>query len=646
MKEEYQSKIEEIKKSLYSRTNPPKSKPLSQLEEKNFDIADDWDNGDSSYAEKNQDTYTMKKKKSHELLNKILLFSGLFFLLGIGYAFFAFTTGQATISSDNINIKVSGPISVAAGEVISLELEVKNNNDVTLELADLLIEYPEGTRNAEDISKELQRYRESLGTIKAGDRKSTTIESVIFGEEGDKKTILIGIEYRVPNSNAIFFVEREYEIEITSSPLSLEVSAPTHISTGEETEFVLTLTSNTTEVIKKVLIVAEYPFGFQYNENKGTKPSFDDSVWEIRDLSPGEKEKIVIRGTFVGQQDEERTIRFVVGLPEEFDEKSIGTPFLTHSRSVTIERPFLGLSLALNGSTSERVVASIGSDIRGDITWNNNLSSRITNVEMQVALKGDLLDRNSVSGSKGFFRSTDDTIVWDSRSVGEFNTLSARSSGSTGFSFSSLGLASVVGSFKDPTITLIATISGTSMDGSGIPEKVTTTIQKEVLLSTEIGLNVRGFYFDGPFINNGPLPPKVNQETTYTIVLSATNAINKVTGAKVKLVLPSYARWMSVVSPSTEKVTYSPVGGEIVWTLDDLEAGVGYSNPAREASFQIAVTPSISQIGTSPNLILNPRIEGRDVVTDTQLQSSVSRNITTLLRNDTGFINEYGSVVE
>ena len=74
MQEEYQSKIEEVKKSLYSRNNPPESKPLSRLGKKDFDIPDDWDTGDFSETQDADALHTMKKKNSHALLNKILLF--------------------------------------------------------------------------------------------------------------------------------------------------------------------------------------------------------------------------------------------------------------------------------------------------------------------------------------------------------------------------------------------------------------------------------------------------------------------------------------------------------------------------------------------------------------------------------------------
>ena len=648
--EESSNRLEELKKRLYSRTQKIKNPTMKQSgTHKSFDISEDWE---TTYKNEPEDTSNMvllrdqdmPRKKQHSFLNKALVLAGLFFLAAVLYALFSFSTGQGVISSDNIEIKVSGPISVSAGEILSLQLDIRNKNNVELEYVDLLVEYPEGTRDPKDLSKELKRSRIPLGNIDSGKKIDQIIESVLFGEEGDRKEISIGIEYRVPGSNAIFFADRTYEVEIVSSPITMNVESATSVNSGELMEFVVTITPNSSEGIGKTLLVAEYPFGFEYVESS-IEPTYDDNVWEISGIKAGQKQRIVITGRMVGQNNEERTFRFTVGLPKEFDEKIIGTPFLTHSRSITIEKSFLGMSIALNGSTAEDSVASINSQIRGDISWQNNLSSRVDNVVLELSLKGDMLNKLSVSSGSGFFRSTDDTIVWDERSIKGFSSIGARESGSTSFSFKSLDVSKIAGLLKDPKITLTAKITGTSFNDDGVPEKITTTMVKYITISTEINLSASAKYFSGPFINNGPLPPKANSETTYTVTLSASNAINKVTGTRVTATLPAYARWMGVVSPSNEKITYNAIGGQIVWDIGDLESGVGYSNPSREVSFQIAITPSTSQIGASPELIQNPHIEARDTVTDKQLSRDVSRNVTTNIQNDPGFKTDFAFVV-
>ena len=66
-----------------------------------------------------------------------------------------------------------------------------------------VIEYPEGTKTA-DLQNDLPRFREGLGDIPANSILKKTYSATLFGEEGEQKNIDARIEYRVPNSNAIF----------------------------------------------------------------------------------------------------------------------------------------------------------------------------------------------------------------------------------------------------------------------------------------------------------------------------------------------------------------------------------------------------------------------------------------------------------
>ena len=81
-------------------------------------------------------------------------------LFSILFAYLSFRGGGNSISSDNIEIGLSGPVSIGAGEVLSLEIDVLNKNSVDLETADLLVEYPDGSRSAVDV-KQLSRDKES-----------------------------------------------------------------------------------------------------------------------------------------------------------------------------------------------------------------------------------------------------------------------------------------------------------------------------------------------------------------------------------------------------------------------------------------------------------------------------------------------------
>ena len=178
------------------------------------------------------------------------------------------------------------------------------------------------------------------------------------------------------------------------------------------------------------------------------------------------------------------------------------------------------------------------------------------------------------------------------------------------------------------------TISGSKLgDEGGVLRDIATTLSRKVIISSNVLLNSRITYFSGKLINSGPLPPKVDKETTYTVILSVSNSLNDVADGKVIMTLPPYVRWMGVVSPSDEKVSFNPIGGEVEWEIGDLYRGVGYSKEAREIQFQIAFIPSLSHVGLEQVLVDNIAFMGMDTFTDSEIKVA-NKQLTTNLKTD------------
>lgn len=631
---DYKSKIEELRNRLYSRkTKINKIRKNIGLNAKEYDLKSDW--GAPSDALRNNvisNIDNMTQTKKSPIFNKIFIVAIIFLLFSIIFAFFSFRGGGNNISSDNIDIGLSGPVSIGSGEVLSLEIDVLNKNTVDLETTDLLIEYPDGSRTAENIKTVLKRQRESLQTIKSGEKKTIVVKSILFGEEGDKKSIKIGIEYRVPNSNAIFYKEKVYEIEINSSPVSLLVLAPKETNSGQEIEFKIDVKSNSENEISGLLLEAEFPFGFKPNKST-PEPTFSDNLWSIS-LKPLEKKTIYIRGTIVGQDDEKRTFRFNLGIKEENDEKSIEVNFISYLEQITIKKSFISLSTVINrDATLSDYVTSAGDTVRVDITWSNNMDTKVVNGTLKVKLIGDILDKNSVASGNGFYNSLDNTISWERRNNSEFASIEPGSSGTVSFSFKSLSLISNILK-KAPEINMEITMNGSRSGSEGnILTDVLTILSRKVIISSNVLLNSRIVYFSGKLINSGPLPPKVGSETTYTVILSVSNSLNDVADGKVIMTLPPYVRWMGVSSPSEEKISFDPIGGEIEWEIGDLYRGVGYSKSAREIQFQVAFVPSLSHVGSEQILVDNLAFRGMDTFTDTEIKVT-NKQLTTNLKTD------------
>ena len=97
-----------------------------------------------------------------------------------------FFSGGNTVSNDNIDISIIGNTFTAGGEDLPLVIEITNRNNSSLDLVDLVVEYPKSS--SASSSDDTERMRESLGTIPAGGIRSENLKVVLFGEQGSVRT--------------------------------------------------------------------------------------------------------------------------------------------------------------------------------------------------------------------------------------------------------------------------------------------------------------------------------------------------------------------------------------------------------------------------------------------------------------------------
>ncbi|MDP6387942.1 MAG: hypothetical protein QGG63_01550 [Candidatus Pacebacteria bacterium] len=632
------SSIDEMRKRLYSRSKQLGAKKRRPLHDVKYDAKSRW-----AEKEKEHPIFKESKKKRRSFLSKLLIASTLFFLVAIAFSAYFFFGGSNIVSSQNIVIEVQGPATVSGGEELSLQIVITNKNNVSIKLADLLVEYPDGTRSASDISKSLPRYREMIGTLAPGEIMQKTVKAILLGSQDTQQSVKITVEYRIDGSNAIFFTEKMYNVALISAPLGLSVSGLNEAISGQEVDFTITVVSNSNTIIKDALLSVEYPFGFEFTQ-ASPEPSFTDSVWSLGDIQPEGRKTIKLHGIIVGENEDERVFRFSSGVANKSDEKELGVAFASSLKSVIIKKPFVGVALALNGDKSTEYVSGIGDEIRADITWTNNMPVRVADGEIEIKFRGAPLDRFSISADRGFYNSLNNTILYSRETNDDLASLKPGESGRATFSFSSLGLSSG-NVFKNPEIILDISIKGKRVSENQVPEEVKSTLSRTIKLASDLLLTSRAVYFTGPFTNTGPVPPVAENETTYTVVWTITNSSNNVDNVRVIASLPSYIRWVGNVSPSNEKVSFNPVGGQITWDAGNIEPKSSISSGRqREIAFQIAFLPSLSQIGSFPTIVNRQMITGFDRFASVEI-SSTKRVLTTELTTDPQFPFDGGKVV-
>lgn len=632
---EKREKLNRVEKRLYSRNSPDiidDGRSNFKDDDSPIEVESNW-KGETPNNSFDELASRMSKvaQKKHNILNKIFILSVVFFIIAAGIAVFVFMGGMNFVSSKNVDIKIVGPISVAGGQETSFDIQIINNNNIRLDSASLLVEYPSGTKSLNDLSQDLNRERFSLESISPGQNYTQVIKPVFFGEKDTEKEIKISLEYRVENSSALFYKEKNYTVTISSAPVIITPTYPKEVNSNQEVVFNIEVASNSSDRINDFLVSVEYPFGFNFI-GATPAPTFGDGIWKFSNFNSGDKKNISIRGTIVGQDNEERVFRINTGTANPDDERMINVSLGESIESILIKRPFIGLSVLVSGRAEDSSVRG-GTQFPVDVRVVNNLPERIFDVSVEVELKGPALNRNVVQPSGGgFYQSSNNTITWDKRAISSFSDFGPGSSEILNFRLGSLAYSDIPRG-QNPEIEMLVTVRGERVSDTGSVERIVSTETRKVVLSTDLNLTSRVVRSIGNIENTGPIPPKAEAKTTYTIVWSLENSFNQAGNVEVRATLPPYVTWTNLYSPNSESVSYNQPTNEIVWRAGSVLPNTGFTSSKKEVYFQVELLPSLSQVGQSPTILGESRISGVDRVTNGRIDYKVP-SVTTNFSSD------------
>ena len=633
-------RLDDMNNRLYERDLAHrKIRRFDVLHPHKYQVKRDWDE-----VKEKQSVVTEKIKKiaSHpSFFKRFFKWSLVFAGLAVVFAAVMFFSGDNTVSNNNISINVLGNSFAAGGEQIPLSVEVTNKNPTDLQLADLFVDYDEGgdaTSGASHVHE-----LDSLGTIAAGKSATKNIFVTLYGEQASVKNIDFTLQYRIAGSNAIFVKTSTFPVTISSAPLSLSVDAPATLSPNQNLSYTVKVKSNSNDTVSGILLHIDYPSGFKFS-SATPAPTSLNNVWDLGDIAPGAERDITVNGVVYAQNGEDQAFHVYVGAKSDSDATQIGVTYNSLLQVVSIVKPFISAVLAINGSQGDSIPIASNSTAQASIQWANNLPTEITDAQITVTISGNAIDPSSVTSEKGFYNSANQTIVYDQTTAPELAVIQPSDSGELDFSFHVAPLWTAGQSIlTQPTVNFAISITGKQSDAGGAVTSVTNSAQTSAIVSSDLGFSGDAFYTSGPFTNTGPIPPQANQPTTYTVTWTVTNSANSLSGGIASAQLPTYVDWVGTTSPQSEQVSYDDTTRTVTWAIGQITPGTGLSGAARTASFQVRLTPSTSQIGSTPKLILDTAVSATDTFTGQTLTAGRGP-ISIFLQNDAGFPSDGGVV--
>ncbi|HWP61727.1 MAG TPA: hypothetical protein VN495_03920 [Candidatus Paceibacterota bacterium] len=650
-------KIDRLRRAIYSRKYADQlgERERRALEAGHTDVPEDWQHEEVKKEapqtklplEEMAMQYVPAPSRTGGILKWILLAAALFFVAALAFfIYYLYFGGGAGLSQHNIDISVTGPSQIPGGELTDLEVGITNRNREALQLADLVVTYPPGTILNPQTCTTSGTCRISLGTIPAGGSSVIKLPAVYEGGAGQHATVHTELEYRLGNSSAIFVASSDYQFVFSSSPITLAVSGNTQTVSGQAMQLTLTLSSNADQPVQGVYIAASTPFGFHLTSSSISQDP-TTGMWSLGTINPGDVKTITINGVLSGQTGDNRVFQFSAGTRTSATSTSIDAPLSETTLAVTVAQPFLNLSVSADNATSSgQISVAPGDTVNITINYTNNLQSEIDNAVVVARLSGISIDGSSIHTQNGFYRSTDSAVLWDkSTTGGVLAALPAGATGKLGFTFQMPSSDSLQG-IQNPVLDISISAAGQRVGQTGVPENLQATADQKVAAASDLRLMAQGLYFTDPFVASGPMPPQASVETTYAILFNITNTTSAIQNAVLTAQLPPYVRLVgNHYLPASEKISFNSTTGAFTWNVGTIAPKTGLAGTApRQVVIEVGVTPSTSQIGSSPALVQSIKLSGTDAASGAPVVKTVS-DVTTNIVGDPGFSSVNAKVV-
>lgn len=519
-------------------------------------------------------------------------------ILGVAIAILGFWQWQKNpYSKDILKLEILGPEETTVAEEIEYTVKYKNNGSILLEEPRLIFEFPENTLLEQSKALRQEIKSEDLGDIYPGEEKTFKFKGRLLGREGEIKTAKVWLSYQPKNLQARYESATILTTIIKSSPLTFDFDLVSKAEAARNFKFSLNYYSNINYPLTDLGIKISYPSGFEFV--KSSPRALDKTEWDVPVLNKAEGGRIEIEGKLSGDVKEQKIFQaqFGVWLNDQF------VLLKEINKAVEIVKPRLAVFQQINGQNN--YIANPGDLLHYEIFFRNIGEDPFENLFLVVNLQGADFDFETIKTESGQFNKGDNSLVFDWRKISKLRFLGQGEESEVEF-WINLKQDWEISSPQQKNAVLKNTVLV-----SQIREEF------EIKVNSKLAVFQIAYYQDEIFGNSGPIPPKVGETTTYTIVWQAKNYFNDVKNVKIKAALPSDVRLTGKIFPESEssKFAFDNQSREIVWKVKDseiMEAGTGVLNSPPNIAFQVAITPNYGQ----GNLIGEAIIAGEDQWTE------------------------------
>jgi hypothetical protein len=536
------------------------------------------------------DVSRLETRKKHGWLFRIFISLMVLLFLGlVGYAYYYFVFSNQFGKNSTLNINLAAAEETVAGKEFFYILELNNKENVALTNMEIKIRYPEGFIFLDSEPKTSSSNDTwNIPNLATRASQQIKIKGKIILPANKTAVAFADVTYVPENFSSQFKKTTTSEINVEAIGMDIAVEKSSLAFIGEENKITLSIKPREDVFINNFLVTLEVPENFTVMDKQNLPEKIEQkankkNVFIISELS---NEEISLPISF--NVEEKTADKQSVNIKFEFaEETATGVKYHTfYEEAVEFETTVsdLNLNLFVNGSQSNQGVNQ-GDTINYLLNYANKGDSDLENVVIMLVIEGGLVDWQSFNGDiRGAI--SGNTISWSKLEIPELENLAKGAEGSINLSFT-LKSADQATAANDSIQSYAQFSAGDKEAGSTSTNKSNTIINQ---INSDLSFTEELKYFnnDNIAVGSGPLPPKVNETTSFKVYWTIENNLHELIGLQVNLPLPAYIMWDEKNQASVGQLTYDREEHRVNWWIGRLPTTVYQAT----AEFNISFTPT------------------------------------------------------
>lgn len=474
--------------------------------------------------------------------------------------------------------------SVLIAQPFEITVNIENKSQATLREAKIFVKLPDGVVGI-GTDTERQTIEETIGDMTPGEVLEKTYTVAIVKDEQSTKKLDVNFSYLPQNINTRFEREEVLEVHVGQPAISLDFTTPQNVFSTENFDIGMRYRNISDINFKDVKIKLLIPDKVVL-KSTSVKADVGDTTWNVNMLTPQTENSISAKAAFEGaHQDFFELKAQVVALLN-------GQEYVINEKTANLGVAASPLSLEIVANNSASYVARPGESITYTLKYRNNTEVGLNDVIVKAKLKGEMFDLSSVR-SRGSFDSVINTLTWNASGIPELKLIEPGTEGAVDFTIQTKQAYPIKRMFdKNFALKVDGEINSPTVPYNVASDKTVGFASNETKVGGDIAIEAK--------IDRLPGSPalQVNKPSKYAVTWTIRNYATDMRDIKVLSSLQPGIRWTGVVKSNSGAVpTYNDRTGEIAWTMDKIIATKGVIGTPTEATFQVEITPNITQVG-------------------------------------------------